>query len=54
MEDIDLIITVLFMVEAAMKIIVYGFIINGNDSYLNSIGNILDFSVIIFSAISLD
>lgn len=50
---IDLVITIIFVVEALLKIIALGFIINGEFSYLRQSGNILDFTVIIFSLLAL-
>ena len=40
-----------FIVEAILKILAYGFIMNGKDSYLRSFGNILDFLIVIVSIV---
>ena len=50
---IDLVMTTIFVIEAAMKIISYGFFLNFEDSYLKSVWNIIDFVIVIFSVISL-
>lgn len=36
-----------------LKIIVYGFVVNGNDSYLRNPWNCMDFIIVIFSIISI-
>jgi voltage-dependent calcium channel L type alpha-1S len=48
---IDILFTVIFTVEAATKIIAYGFVFNGSESYLKDYWNVLDF-VIVLLAIS--
>jgi hypothetical protein len=50
---IDLVSTVIFIVEAIIKIICYGFYFCGPNSYLRSTWNRLDFIVVIFSVISI-
>ena len=45
--------TGIFCVEALMKIITFGFIFNGKSSYLRDSWNILDFSIVIISLISM-
>jgi hypothetical protein len=45
--------TSIFLFEAALKIIGYGFIANGRPSYMRNPWNILDFIIVLFSLISL-
>ena len=45
----DKLTTVIFLVEASFKIIAYGFVINGKNSYLRQSENIFDFCVLVFS-----
>lgn len=51
--ELDLVITILFTLEAGIKIISFGFVFNGQYSYMRDFANILDFIVIIFSLISI-
>jgi hypothetical protein len=46
------IITILFVLEAIIKIIVYGFIFNGPESYLRVGWNIFDFIIVIAAIFS--
>ena len=46
-------ITAIFCLESLLKIIVYGFVINGPESYLRISWNIMDFIIVIFSIISI-
>jgi hypothetical protein len=46
------VITICFIIEAAMKIIAMGFLINGPGSYMLSIWNTLDFLVVISALLS--
>ena len=48
---VDNTITAIFCVEATLKIITFGFLKNGKNSYLRSPWNILDFVVVIFSVL---
>ena len=50
---IDLVSTVIFIVEALIKILGYGFYFCGPNSYLRSTWNRLDFIIVIFSVISI-
>jgi voltage-dependent calcium channel L type alpha-1D len=50
---IDLCITIIFAAELVMKVIAYGFIINGEDSYLRNGWNVLDFFIVVISVVSL-
>lgn len=45
--------TALFTIEMILKIIVFGFMFNGKDSYIRSAWNIMDFVIVVFSLISL-
>ena len=46
---IDVIISVIFTVEALLKITAYGFLFNGPKSYFRVFWNWLDFIIVIFS-----
>jgi hypothetical protein len=50
---IDYFITAIFTVECILKVISYGFVRNGEDSYLRSGWNILDFLIVVVSLVSL-
>lgn len=52
-EQLDVVITWLFCAEAALKILVYGFLCNGKDSYLRNSWNIMDFLIVVVSIISM-
>lgn len=49
----DIVMTVLFTLEMCIKVITWGFIINGSYSYIRNGWNILDFGIVIISLISL-
>ena len=51
LNNIDIAITSLFALEAVLKIIVYGLIFNGPESYLRVSWNIMDILIVIFSVI---
>jgi len=51
--QLDILLTLIFTLECALKIIVYGFLINGKKSYLRSAWNVLDFFIVIIAIISL-
>ena len=53
LNTIDLVFTAIFCVEAILKILSLGFIINGKDSYLLNTWNILDFGIVVLSFVSL-
>lgn len=50
---IDIVITSFFVMESVTKIIAYGFIFNGPESYLRISWNIMDFIIVIFSVSNL-
>jgi voltage-dependent calcium channel L type alpha-1D len=50
---IDLGTTLVFLLECIMKIVAFGFMTNGRSSYLRQPWNILDFTIIFFSVLSL-
>ena len=50
---VDLVTTILFAVEAVIKIVSYGFVLNGTNSYLRSWQNFLDFFIAVISVLSL-
>ncbi|KRX07619.1 hypothetical protein PPERSA_11168 [Pseudocohnilembus persalinus] len=43
----------MFLTECALKIIASGFIINGEQSYLRNLWNVLDFLIVIFSVVGI-
>lgn len=49
----DIILTAFFAIEAIFKILTYGFLINGNNSYMRNGWNFIDFIVVVFSIASL-
>ena len=49
----DMVITIIFIIEALAKIIVSGFILNGRHSYLMDSWNLLDFIIVSISTASL-
>ena len=53
LENIDYAMTAAFCIEAAMKIITFGLIMNGKQSYLLDNWNVLDFIIVVFSLVSL-
>ena len=50
---IDIVITSFFVLESVTKIISYGFIMNGPESYLRISWNVMDFIIVIFSVSSI-
>ena len=46
---IDLILSIVFLIECTIKIIAFGFLFCGPDSYMRSSWNALDFIITIFS-----
>ena len=53
LERIDYIISILFALEMCIKIIVYGFMFNGKDSYILNGWNVMDGIIVSFSIISM-
>ena len=49
----DMVITIIFIIEALVKIIVLGFFLNGRHSYLMDSWNLLDFIIVSISTASL-
>jgi hypothetical protein len=49
----DIVLTSFFILEALLKIISNGFILNGDQSYLRMGWNIIDFVVVITSTVSI-
>lgn len=45
--------TAVFLFESVIKIIVYGLVFNGKDSYLRSAWNMMDMIIVIFAVVSL-
>lgn len=50
---IDIVVTILFTFEMVFKIIVFGFAINGKESYIRSAWNLMDFVIVASSFVSL-
>lgn len=51
-EIIDIVITIIFVLECVIKVIVYGFMLNGPKSYIRIGWNFLDFFIVAISIIS--
>ena len=49
LEILNNLMTLVFILEAVIKIIVYGFILNGETSYLRNIWNVMDFIIVVTS-----
>ena len=49
---VDTAMTVLFVLEASLKVACYGFLFNGSNSYMRQSWNQLDFLIIVFSLLS--
>lgn len=49
----DIIFTIMFIIEAFIKIIALGFLFNGKESYIRNPWNILDFTVVLTSVNSI-
>ena len=54
LEKIDIAMTVVFSLEAVLKIITSGFLFNGKKSYLLDTWNMLDFIIVVLSIVSLN
>lgn len=48
---IDLALTAIFAIEVLLKVIAFGLLLNGPKSYLRSVWNILDLTIIVLSVI---
>jgi hypothetical protein len=53
LADIDVVVSTIFAIELMLKVIVYGFAVNGPDSYIMNPWNVMDFIIVIFSLISI-
>lgn len=53
LAHIDIVVSAIFTIELLIKVIVYGFIINGPQSYMLNAWNIMDFIIVCFSLISI-
>ena len=49
----DAVLTAIFCLEAALKIIAFGFLCGTKHAYLRNCGNVIDFTIVIVSIISL-
>ena len=54
LKKIDIGMTAIFSLEALLKIITSGFLLNGKKSYLRDAWNMLDFTIVILSIVSLN
>lgn len=50
---LDILTTIIFSVESFLKILTFGFVLNGRSSYLRNPWNAMDFVIIVLSIISL-
>ena len=46
---LDMVTTIIFCLEMLLKIISYGFLFNGSNSYLQNPSNLMDFVIVLFS-----
>ena len=53
LKKIDCVVTVLFLFELILKVVMHGLIFNGPDSYLLNSWNILDFIIVFLSLLLL-
>ena len=53
MDIFDMVCTTIFTIECLMKIIAFGFISCGPDSYIRNQWNVLDFSIVAFCLVIL-
>ena len=51
--SIDVFITMLFSIEVLIKVIAKGLLLNGKKSYLRSIWNLLDITIVMISLLSI-
>jgi hypothetical protein len=47
--QIDLVVTIIFILECALKVLTFGFLFCGPDSYIKNPWNVIDFTIVIFS-----
>ena len=50
---IDIVVTIIFVLECLLKVSVYGFLLNGQESYIRNPWNVIDFVIVVFSMVSL-
>jgi hypothetical protein len=50
---LDIILSIIFLFELLIKVVVYGFAFNGPDSYMRSSWNVMDFIIVFFSMVSI-
>ena len=53
MTVLDMILSFVFLFELLIKVVVYGFAFNGEDSYLKNSWNQMDFIIVFFSMVSI-
>jgi len=51
-KNLNILITISFVMEIILKVIVYGFVFNGETSYLKNGWNIMDLVIVLFSLAS--
>lgn len=49
----DIFFTLIFAIEALMKIVAFGFVANGKNSYLRNAWNAIDFGIVLLSLVSM-
>lgn len=53
MGILDIILSIIFLFELLIKVVVLGFAFNGADSYMRNSWNVMDFIIVFFSMVSL-
>ena len=53
LKNIDYVVSAVFLMELIIKNIVYGYLVNGSGSYMRDAWNILDFTIVCISIISI-
>ena len=53
MNQIDFMVTILFTMELVTKVIVFGFLMNGDTSYMKNPWNDMDFIIVTVSVVSI-
>jgi hypothetical protein len=46
---VDIVFTGIFFFELALKVVVFGFALNGSESYIRNSWNVLDFTIVVVS-----
>lgn len=53
LEKLDMILSFTFLLELLIKVVVMGFALNGEGSYMRNAWNIMDFIIVFFSMVSI-